>query len=384
MRIIALIILPLAFLMAIPASNGASSAPVRVGVSLSSTGELSRWGGMYEKGLRLWAGDVNARGGILGRRVELVTADDASDPLRAASVYMEFAGGKADLLLGPVDNAAAMATLPALELHNVPCVYPMGASDQLWERGGGRAFGVLSPLSDWPGGFFEILSRAGVGSVAVMAVDHPRAGAILEIAAKWAKRYGLETTASLPVSSKELQPALENLKSAPAGALAVWGSREGCAAAVKALSRTPWTEKPLYVSSSLALSSVLSIPAKEMERWFTAVPWDIKAAAAFPGGGDFTRHFAKDFGHEPDFLAAAAYAGGQVLEAAAAKAGSLDKDKLRQALSQLDTLTILGRFGVGPTGMQLRQVPLTIQWQHGRREIVWPEELRTAKPSLAR
>lgn len=339
---------------------------------------------MYEKGLRLWAGDVNARGGILGRRVELVTADDASDPRQAARIYMELAGGKADLLLGPADNSAAMATLPALGLHNAPCVYPMGASDQLWERGEGRAFGVLSPLSDWPGGFFEILSRAGIGSVAVMAVDHPRAEAILEIASKWAKRYGMETAVSLPVSSKELQPALEKLKASPAEALAVWGTREGCAAAVKALSKTSWPGKPLYVSSSLALSSLLSIPSKDMERIFTAVPWDIKAASAFPHGGDFTRQFAKVFGHEPDFLAAAAYAGGQVLEAAAAKAGSLDKDKLRQTLCQLDTLTILGRFGVGPTGMQLRQVPLTIQWQHGKREIVWPEELRTAKPSVAR
>jgi branched-chain amino acid transport system substrate-binding protein len=121
-----------------------------------------------------------------------------------------------------------------------------------------------------------------------------------------------------------------------------------------------------------------------MDGAFTTVPWEIRAAKAFPGGDEFVERFRKTYRQDPDYLAATSYAGGQILEEAAAKARSLDKDKLKQSLAGLDTVTIIGRYGVDPTGMQLRQFPLTLQWQKGKREIVWPEDMRTAKPVVAR
>lgn len=107
-------------------------------------------------------------------------------------------------------------------------------------------------------------------------------------------------------------------------------------------------------------------------------------AAAYPGGSGFVAAFRSVYSQEPEVLAASAYASGQLLEAALAKGGNKGKEAFRQTLATLDTVTILGRYGVDAGGMQLRQFPLTEQWQKGKREIVWPDELKTARPVLPR
>lgn len=349
--------------------------PVRLGTVLPSAG-----GGSFEKGVRLWADEVNARGGILGREVELVIADDHSDPAKTAEAYAWFAAGGAQLLLGPPDPRMAREALPALKRAGAPCVFPM-ADDTLWEQPGGVAFGVFPPASEWPAGFFEILSRQAPGHAAIIAVNHPDPSAALATAEKWARRYGVEPSPLLSLEPAGLPAAFEKLKAARVEAVAVWGSEQGCAAAAKALAKIQWQGRAAFVASSATLAA---LPARETEGLFTAAPWDIRLAQAFPEAGRFARAYRAAYGHDPDPAAAAAYAGCQVLEAAAAKARSLEHEPLRQALSGLETLTVAGRYGVAPSGMQLRQIPLTLQWQKGKREIVWPETMRTALPALAR
>jgi branched-chain amino acid transport system substrate-binding protein len=341
---------------------------------------------MYEKGLRLWEAEVNARGGILGRKVELVVKDDASDPVKAAAAYSEFTAKKeADLLLGPDTTFLALAAIPALEKSQTPCLFPVGASDALWKNGKGLAFGVQSPLSEWPAGFFELISKAGLEQVALLVVDHPMSPDLMENSTKWSKRYGLELAVKISTGVKDLPGALDQIARSKADAVTVWGSQEGCAEAVRLLKRSAWKPKAIYISSCQGVTKALrDLSNRAMDGTFTTVPWEIRAAKAFPGGKTFVDFFRGAYRQDPDYMAASSYAGGQILEEAAAKAQSLDKTKIKQSLAGLDTVTILGRYGVDPSGMQLRQFPLTLQWQKGKREIVWPEDMRTAKPAVAR
>jgi len=60
--------------------------------------------------------------------------------------------------------------------------------------------------------------------------------------------------------------------------------------------------------------------------------------------------------------------------------GSLDQEKIRDFIHSLDTVTVIGRFKVDHTGMQIGHNPLLIQWQQGKKEIVYPTSLQTAPP----
>src|ERR1022692_2302828 len=68
-------------------SAAANSAPITIGVSLSLSGDFSTDGTAFDKGYKLWAKDVNAAGGILGRQVKLTILDDGSAPNQAVTNY---------------------------------------------------------------------------------------------------------------------------------------------------------------------------------------------------------------------------------------------------------------------------------------------------------
>src|SRR5205823_12004564 len=69
------------------AAPAAQAGPLRVGASISLTGQYARTGHELLNGYQLWAEQQNAKGGVLGRQVEFVTYDDESDPETAAKLY---------------------------------------------------------------------------------------------------------------------------------------------------------------------------------------------------------------------------------------------------------------------------------------------------------
>jgi branched-chain amino acid transport system substrate-binding protein len=92
-------------------NGGASGTPIKVGISLSETGDFSADGLASLRGYRLWAADVNSHGGLLGRPVRLVVINDKSDPGIVAKNYTTLiTEDHVDLTLGPFSS---LLTVPA-------------------------------------------------------------------------------------------------------------------------------------------------------------------------------------------------------------------------------------------------------------------------------
>jgi branched-chain amino acid transport system substrate-binding protein len=84
---------------------GTSTGPITIGTSLSLTGDFSADGQAYKKGYLLWAKDVNARGGLLGRKVELTILNDNSSPNQVVTNYQKLFGkDHVDLAFGPFSS----------------------------------------------------------------------------------------------------------------------------------------------------------------------------------------------------------------------------------------------------------------------------------------
>src|SRR5215475_1195853 len=80
----------------------AAKGPIRIGVAMSLTGAYAEPGNYVREGYSLWAKDLNARGGLLGRRVELTLYDDTSDPQTCVAHYQKLIlEDKVDFVLGP-------------------------------------------------------------------------------------------------------------------------------------------------------------------------------------------------------------------------------------------------------------------------------------------
>ncbi len=107
-------------------NSGGSSSPILIGASLSLTGDFDADGQAYQRGYELWASDVNAHGGLLGRKVKLVILNDDSSPTQVDTNYTDLITVKhVNLVFGPFSS---LLTAPAAEVaHRYGFAFVEGA-----------------------------------------------------------------------------------------------------------------------------------------------------------------------------------------------------------------------------------------------------------------
>lgn len=354
---------------------------VRVGVTLGLTGRNAEVADQQLKAFRLWERQVNDRGGLLHRKVRLVVHDDRSDEHTAKALYQQLIlQDRVDFLFGPFPSRIAGEVVEVTETHGFPLISAGASADSLWEKGYRHLIGISTPASLFTRGFFEILVSAGVSRVAMFYADAPFAAALAESSLLSAKHYGIKVVhvTHSREGKKDYETFARKAREAGAEALLVFGRLDDAVGMRLAIKHIGWTPRAYFVSGGLTPHEYGGRLKGDAEMAFSSAVWDHRAN--FPGARQFHDAFESAYGEPPSSNAAVAYAGGQVLEEAVKRTGSLDRGMVEKMLFQMDAMTILGRYGVDRTGKQMRQQSFIIQWQKGKRELVWPVELATAKP----
>ena len=107
----------------------------------------------------------------------------------------------------------------------------------------------------------------------------------------------------------------------------------------------------------------------------------IPISRQYPGAREFVDSYRKEFpGADLSYHSAAGYAGVPDPVEAIKRAGSLDGEKIREAILKMDLNTVFGGFKVDADGVQIAHKMVTFQWQDGKKVIVWPDELAPGKP----
>ena len=159
-------------------TQGALAAePIRVGVTASLTGAYAVPGSNLLAGLKMWAYDVNSRGALLGRKVEIVSYDDQSDPAVSAGLYEKLISDDGvDLLIGPYASDVTLAASEVAERHGFPMVSGSASATDIWSRGYRNIFQVDSPADRYMDLLIESASNAGLTTIALAYAgsDFPR------------------------------------------------------------------------------------------------------------------------------------------------------------------------------------------------------------------
>jgi branched-chain amino acid transport system substrate-binding protein len=358
-----------------------SASPLHVGVTVSMSGKYAEMGAMKEKAYRLWEDDINRKGGLLGRPVKLSMLDDQSDPQRAAKLYENLiVQDKADFVLGPYSSEITQAVAQVTEHYHYPLLASGASADTLWQQGRKYLFGVYVSSSGYTTGFLELLVQSGINKIAIVSADDLFSKNIEEGTREWAKRYRLDvlSSATFKKSSAEIEQGIVAARAAGAQALIIAGHFDDAVNGQRALKKIGWTPKAYYATVGPAIQNYVDTLKGDADYAYASSQWE--PTLPFPGAREFTAAFKERHHILPSYHAACAYAAGQILEAAVRKTKSLDRLKLRDTLASLDTMTIIGRYGVDRDGRQVRHFTSTVQWQRGKREIVAPPELATAKP----
>jgi len=371
LRFVSLILLAAA--ISTPAAFAlAQDRPLVLGLSLPQTGQLGDIGQAYRRGLYLWLDEANARGGVLGRRVEFRIRDDKSDATLVGGIYEKLLDeDKVDLLVGPAGSAATVPAMGVAEARRRVIVNGSGVSNAVLKRGNRWAFHVPAALQDYGDHVWPLVRAAGAKKP--LLVDRDDTGAAQRL-----REQAQLTGIALERESGPSEPAevVARARAAGVDALVVAASGSGAGEFVKAMKKIGYAPR-LFLAVGAGQAGFVRAIGQDAE--YAVGVLQYSAAQRTPGNAEFVRAFREKYQLLPDFYAACGYAAGKLVEAGLREAGTLDPEKLRDAFARVKVDSPLGTHQAGKDNAQAGARPLLFQYQLGVRQVVWPEQAATAK-----
>ncbi|MBS0348252.1 MAG: ABC transporter substrate-binding protein [Proteobacteria bacterium] len=323
------------------ASLAAQAAePIRIGSVLSVTGPAAFLGDPELKTLQLYVEDINKKGGVLGRPLQLVHYDDGSDANKANGFAKRLLDDdKVDLLIGGTTTGATMAMVPLAEKSGTPFISLAGAVVIVEPV---KKFVFKTPHTDRMAAekVFEDMKKRGLTRIALLSETSGFGQSGKKEAELVAARYGISLVASETYGPKDtdMSPQLTKLKSAPGvQAIFVFGLGQGPAIVTRNY-RQLGIALPLYQSHGVASDEFLKLagPAAEGVRLPSPaqlVPDKLPAAdPQKPVVVAYDKAFRERYKQDVSTFGGYAYDGLMLAVEAIKRAGATDKAKVRDAL----------------------------------------------------
>jgi len=369
-------------LFAAPPAQAAAEEPIRVGCSITQTGPYSPPAVFELQGYQLAAEEINKAGGLLGRPVEIVSYDDQGNPSTAVQLYQKLIySDRVDLLLSPYETDLMSAVAP-LVTRAKKVMPSLGANVDAFQ---GQFPYLVQAITETPRYMVPVIDLAasrGYKTIALLIqnTQFPQQlarGIEAEAAAKGMKIVFKE---SFPPTTTDFSALV--LKAAETHPDVIVGATyladsEGIVRAAKAQN----------LNARMFAFSIGPVEPEFGRGLGAAADGVFGTTLYFPtlhtaGNAAFVAGFREKFGRAPDYHAAVAYGSLKVLADAVRKVGSLDQNKIREALLATSVDTVAGHFQLSPTGLQIGYTSYVLQWQHGHQELVWPADQASAAPEL--
>ena len=371
-------------------SSGKGDAkPLKIGASLPLTGDFSEPGKAAQQGYQVWAKMINDKGGLLGRKVELVIKDDASNQNTVVSDYNALISqDKVDLLLGTFSSLLNLPASAVAERGRMLYVEPAGGNPDIFKRGFKTIFFAQQATAfhqgdTWANWLAALPAGKRPKTAAYPTLDDPFTTPTSEGIEGILKQAGIQT-----VYRKTYTADTKNFDSIAAAVkaknpdLVVAGTQfEDGVGFLRALNKTGFTPKWLYQTNAPSFGDQYAkgVGAANTEGVFYAVSHSQDSDT--PGNKDFVSAYQQQFGGDlvPED-AADAYAAASVLQAtveANKTVAKADQLNLADWLRSNTVPTVLGDLSWNADGSPKGQF-LVGQWQSGKPVIVLPDSAKTS------
>lgn len=357
--------------------------PVLIGATVSNEGKYKEPSEMIQKAYRLWETEINAGGGLLGRPVRLVLYDDKSDPEHCSHLYEKLiTRDRVDLVLSPYSSSLTLVASEVTEKHGFVILASGASAEKIWERGYRNIFGIYATAGRYFIGFLDLCARNGIETAGIIYENSSFHSAAARGARDWAGRFGIEVPffKGYEDSTGRLPGLLDRLIASKVNALIVCSYPSDAHALISLMKEAGYRPGATAITIAPILTDFYDRAGSFAEGIFGPSQWEADERIPFPGTKDFITGFKKKYGKNPSYHAGSAYAACRILERAVTQLGSMEQFRIRNYISALDTVTVIGRFKVDETGRQVGHNPILVQWQAGKKEIVYPIRMKTAKP----
>ena len=372
-------------------AGAAQSGKLSIGASLTLTGKLAREGLLTKEGYQLCQEKVNAKGGVdIGgkkAKLDIQYQDDTSKPDVAAQLVDQFNDKGIKLILSSYGSANTEAQAAVIERNGQVMADSAGADNKIFSKGYKRTFAVLSPATEYASSIVKAIADLATPkpkTVVFLSADDGFSKTVTEGGMKTAKDQGFTVLDPqyFPSQTSDVSSALTKVKGEhPDVIIGSVHLVEGVAIVkqAKELGVTPAGFGETVAPPTPDFAKTLGTQAENVlgsSQWTDATLGKDKY---FGTAKDYAKDIQAKFGHAPDYHNAEATAACLAFALATEKAGSSQPDKVRDALSGLDTESFFGKIKFDPTGQNIYKPMSVIQVQAGKALTVWPKESAEAK-----
>ena len=377
------------------AETAATADPIKIGMTVSSTGRFALASQSGERGLKIWIEDVNARGGIPvggeNRVIELITLDDRSDKTMVPRVYETLIKDHdIDIAFGPFGSTLTGAAANTTEQFDKFLTIWSASSDAIYDQGYEYVVSASQIAASRLGHpSVKALHAMGVQSIAFANLDEPFPAGITKGAIDLAKELGIDVVMEekFATGTKDFSVIIQ--KALASGADAFYPtSYEGDQMIIARQLREfdanfpavymVYASQPQFLEIGQDADYLLS-----QTLLHDKINWDVTAGLSRAEVTERYGELFPDVAYEADFQTALAYSAGAVLEEIIKKADSLEPVALKQAALDLnndDLVVMTGPYEIEDSGKQISMEFVIMQNMEGGPEVVFPEAIATTKP----
>ncbi len=354
--------------------------PLRIGFAMALSGGLAGNGRATLLAYQIWANEVNARGGLLGRPVQLVFYDDQTSPGVVPGIYTKLMDvDRADVVTSPYATALIAPAMPVVMQRNACFLTIFGA-------GVNEAFRYdrhfnMNVVGDnmketYAKGYFDIAARLPTPprTVAIAAVDNEFAQKAMESARHHARQRGLRIVydRSYPPSTVDFTPIVRSIAAARPDVVFIASYPPDTSGILRATSELRFA--PPMFGGGMVGPQLAAFQQQFGPILNNLVNWDVyspEPTMNFPGVSEFQAKY-RELAHREqvdllgNYIPPYAYGQMQVLEQTLTRVGRVDQAAMAADMRSQEFDTIVGRFRFSALGEWAEPRNLYVQFQNIR------------------
>ena len=385
----------LVFLLAAVLAAAQEPNTIVLGAAVSLTGKYSINGKNTRDGYDLAVKRVNDLGGVKvggkAYKLKVVYYDDESTSARGAQLVERLIDqDHVQFILGPYSSALTKAIAPVTEKYNIPMIEANGADRALFTSGYKYLFAVLNTSELYLSPAIDLVAEESQKQgkkpdslkVAIVIENDDFSqdvrNGIMEAAKKWGMQVVVDD--KLPPDLNDMSSTLAKVKALRPDIFAVSGHDKGALLAVRQVS-----EQHVY-APAFALthcdSAQIEKLGKAAEYAICGSQWDRTLTYHdkwFGSAEEYAERFEKEFGYHTPYIAAESSAAVLTFADAIQRAGSLDRNKVRDAIAKTDLMTFYGPIKFDGTGKNIAKSMVLYQVRNGKYLVVAPSKWANSK-----
>jgi branched-chain amino acid transport system substrate-binding protein len=358
--------------LAVAGTASAAQAPgtIKIGVNEPLTGAVAASGNFVTNGAKIAADEINAKGGVLGSKLELVIEDNKSNPTEAvAAAEKLIVRDKVPVMMGAWSSTYTLAVMPKLMEYKVPMLVETSSSDKITVSGNPYVFRIAPTSGMEADAFANRVKAFNIHKADFLVVNNDWGKGSADVFSKMLKQHGASVgvVETMDASAQDLNAQLSKLKSSDADTLFV-------TTAVEQLTLVLRQAQALGLKRQIITTGGSQSPDQLIEQAGSAAngtyhllffpPWFPEASPNPNLAKSFVAEWRKRgytfAGLTEGFRG---YDAIYTLAAAIEKAGKSDPEAIRQALWQTQLTGVNGKIAFkkeGPSGKESGQSVPTV------------------------